>query len=570
MYQSKYTIIAIIVGLIYFNSGFSQCHIDDWTALKALYESTNGDNWEDKDGWEQMEGVAPPPDCNLINIEGVNVGLDPNTRVIELYLINNGLQGNLPSEISLLTELEELSLVNNELTGSLPASIGDLINLDRLNLDFNELSGALPPELGKLKNLEWLSLLSNNISGSIPPELCNLESIRHLYLGNNQLTGEIPAEFGKFREAFLLDLAYNQLTGSLPPEFGDIPFYIGFQLVLSGNQLSGCYDGNLLKLCDRLRSPLYDPHIPISIENNFDASWEDFCETGAGQCETVNTCYARDWRALKNLYEKTDGDNWSNRSGWDTLIANRETPPESCNLSDLYGVGINKIGRVDSISLPANQLIGDFPIDLSYLNDLRYLFLNGNQLSGKIHTETGFYLDSLEVFSAACNQLSGELPIELSYMPNLKVLCLPSNYLEGNIPAELGNLKHMEYLYLSNNDLSGSIPGALGGSTSLQFLDLSFNRLSDSIPSSFENLNRLNLLYLNDNDLTGTIPKSIGALSQLQNLKVQNNKLSGCYATELLALCDQLSTGFKGNASISAGNNFNIEWEAFCNDRICE
>jgi len=28
----------------------AQCHINDWSALKALYESTDGDNWSDNTG----------------------------------------------------------------------------------------------------------------------------------------------------------------------------------------------------------------------------------------------------------------------------------------------------------------------------------------------------------------------------------------------------------------------------------------------------------------------------------------------------------------------------------------
>jgi len=34
--------IALLLNPQYTNA---QCHIDDWTALKALYESTNGPNW---------------------------------------------------------------------------------------------------------------------------------------------------------------------------------------------------------------------------------------------------------------------------------------------------------------------------------------------------------------------------------------------------------------------------------------------------------------------------------------------------------------------------------------------
>lgn len=40
----------------------AQCHIDDWKALKALYESTFGDNWTNNFCWEIVKGNRPPND----------------------------------------------------------------------------------------------------------------------------------------------------------------------------------------------------------------------------------------------------------------------------------------------------------------------------------------------------------------------------------------------------------------------------------------------------------------------------------------------------------------------------
>jgi len=62
----------------------AQCHIDDWTALKALYESTDGDNWTNNTDWQQILGNAPASNCDLSLLYGV--GLDGQGRVDSLYM----------------------------------------------------------------------------------------------------------------------------------------------------------------------------------------------------------------------------------------------------------------------------------------------------------------------------------------------------------------------------------------------------------------------------------------------------------------------------------------------------
>jgi len=58
------------------------------------------------------------------------------------------------------------------------------------------------------------------------------------------------------------------------------------RLWINNNQLSGCYDASLLNLCTRL-DPTYNTNSYISDGNNFDAPWQDFCNTGTGTCESV-------------------------------------------------------------------------------------------------------------------------------------------------------------------------------------------------------------------------------------------------------------------------------------------
>ena len=98
----------------------------DREALVALYNATDGENWNQSDNWLS--------DAPLGEWKGV---LTDDRRVVVLYLGDNGLTGEIPPEL------------------------GSLSNLTALYLDTNALSGEIPPELGSLSNLTDLSLYHN-------------------------------------------------------------------------------------------------------------------------------------------------------------------------------------------------------------------------------------------------------------------------------------------------------------------------------------------------------------------------------------------------------------------------
>ena len=80
-------------------------------ALLALYESTDGPNWINNDGW----GDAPGTECTW---SGVFCHTGGN-HVTSLYLGGNQLSGPIP-DLSALTQLEYLRLESNKLSGPIP------------------------------------------------------------------------------------------------------------------------------------------------------------------------------------------------------------------------------------------------------------------------------------------------------------------------------------------------------------------------------------------------------------------------------------------------------------------
>jgi Leucine-rich repeat (LRR) protein len=433
-------------------------------ALIALYNSTNGDNWNNKSGWKTpplaADGFALPGTENTWH----GIGCDPgNTTVQWISLFQNNLNGSLPPELGNLANLQDLILWSNQISGSIPPELGNLVNLEILCLSLNQLSSIIPPELGNLANLKEINFFGNQLSGSIPPELGNLANLQYLELNSNQLSGNIPPELGNLANLQYLELDSNQFTGTIPPEIGNLVYL--YSLNISMNHLSGSIPrelGNLVNLWYLiLSSNQLSGTIPSELGNM--ANLESLMLSSNQLSGTIPP-------ELGNMARLWYLDLSSNQlSG---------TIPPELNISHLI--------------LSSNQLSGSIPPELGNLN---YVDLSSNQLSGSIPPELGnmWYLD------LSSNQLSGSIPPELGNVPFLWYLDLSSNHLSGNIPRELGNhVGGMWYLILSSNQLSGTIPPELGNISDLKCLNLSSNKLSGSIPSNLINLKDL---YNENSDL---------------------------------------------------------------------
>ena len=87
----------------------------DREALAALYNATDGENWNRSANWLS--------DAPLGEWHGVTTNDDG--RVTELYLFSNGLNWLLPAELGSLSNLEKLYLASNGLSGCVPSSLED-------------------------------------------------------------------------------------------------------------------------------------------------------------------------------------------------------------------------------------------------------------------------------------------------------------------------------------------------------------------------------------------------------------------------------------------------------------
>lgn len=243
----------------------------DSLALVAFYNSTGGPNWINKSNWlttqpidtwygvfmngnrvneiaiiveNNLNGVLPSEIGNLTNLWNLNItgqkllqGQIPKeignlTNLEHLYLMNCSITGKIPSEIGNMTNLHELTLENNFLTDSIPSTIGNLSNLNTIQLSQNQLTGPIPSTLGNLSNLEWLILDNNQLTGQIPSSLGNSASLSSIRLSNNNISS-LPLGIGNFYHMGAIFLDHNSIT-NLPDEIVNYP---GIHLDLTFNRL---------------------------------------------------------------------------------------------------------------------------------------------------------------------------------------------------------------------------------------------------------------------------------------------------------------------------------------------
>ena len=379
------------------------------------------------------------------------------TNTTSLLRINEGLTGEIPSEIGQLTNLVTLKLQYNELTGSIPTEIGNLTSLVKIDLRYNNLSGSIPTEIGSLTSLNELRIQKNQLSGTIPSAIGNLTELTHLYLYGNQFTGSIPAEIGNLINLVKLHLNNNQFTGLIPETICniDMSFYNPYLFDISGNQLL--------------------PPYPDCV------------------AEFVGYQYSEDC-ASNYLFDGI----CTEQSDLDVLQKFIDNSSETINME----MDDNNNGIIEPIELGTQHWWDGRLTELNCNYDLANEFtLSDLGLSGEIPQEIGT-LDSLEFLWLEDNQLTGPIPTEIGNLSKLKYLIMHYNQLSDSIPSEIGNLSNLEILKLDNNQLTGYIP------ESICDLTLEFNGWNNLFGEDFAVYN---------NQLCPPYPDCVDAYVGLQN-----------------------------------------------------
>jgi Leucine-rich repeat (LRR) protein len=171
-----------------------------------------------------------------------------NDSVMRLLNIgNNFMNGTLPNQVGLASQMTALYVFQNNFVGSIP-NLGNMPlkifhgqgNVFQGQLPFdlffgnwaetlqewwafdNQLTGTISTGLGLLQNLQDFRVGRNRFDGPLPQSMYDLTRLFRFEVSENLLTGSVDSAIGNLRNLETFDVTYNELTGTLPEELGRI------------------------------------------------------------------------------------------------------------------------------------------------------------------------------------------------------------------------------------------------------------------------------------------------------------------------------------------------------------
>jgi hypothetical protein len=257
-------------------------------------------------------------------------------------------------------------------------------------------------------------------------------------------------------------------------------------------------------------------------------------QTGLPEYAPLPICNVNDSLALLDLYNETNGGNWTNEWNLSTRVA---------GVDGWKGIYLNPAGRVEQITLADNNLAGTIPSSIGDLSALTYLDFSNNSLSGTVPAEIGG-LSLLGSLYLSDNQLTGTIPSSIGNLVNLYELYLSNNMFSGEFPPEIGEIPYLMYLYLSTNEFEGNILSNLTTQTYLTKIDISYNKFSGTVPVEIGEYEFLDEFYINNNQFIFSDIESIFDWTYFGNFVFRYN--------------DQAEVGAIDTLNIDLGNSFHL------------
>ncbi|XP_048227499.1 receptor-like protein 9DC3 [Ricinus communis] len=477
-----------------------------------------------------------------------------------LYLNYSDFSGQIPREISHLSNLISLNLSWNDL--SLEATtfskiFQNLTRLQALDLSYVDLSLVGPSSYMNLSSsLSSLSLKDCGLRGKVAfahlPELLslilsfndnltfetatfdmlvqNLSKLQELDLSYTNMSLVAPTSLMNLSSSFLwLGFENCGLTGRLPDNIFQLQNLQGLDLG-GNNYLTGSLPRYNWNSSLRFLS-LSETQIPVYLEHDFFKNLKSLTAIDLTSCHFVGS----DLSLFGNLSQLTDLYLSSN------------------NFSGQISPSFESLKNLSRLHFNNNYLSGQIPNYFTNFTRLEELDLSNNRFIGPIPSQVG-RLQSLVFLSLSNNHLNGQIPHSFESLENLSLLLLDNNHLSGQIPNYFTNFTRLKGLDLSNNRFIGPIPSQVGRLQSLFFLSLSNNHLNATIPSSLFTLPYIGYLNLSNNLLTGHMDHFIS--DSLYSVDLSNNLLNGPIPSSIFEIVKLevliLSSNYKFTGEVSS------------------
>ncbi|XP_077213379.1 receptor-like protein 7 [Tasmannia lanceolata] len=524
----------------------------DFSSLTSLHLSFCG-----------LQGEFPSRIFQLRNLQTLDISNNPlltgqfpaeipHENALQLLSVSvTKFSDGLPGSIGQFKFLTKLLLDNCNFSGSIPSSLGNLTQLVDLDFSFNSFSGSVPP-LVNLTELLHIDLSSNNFSGEIPA-LSSSNKIIEIVLSRNSFTGLIPSSYSnRFPNLTKLDVRYNSLTGTIPVSLFTLPSLQTLQL--AQNQLGG-----------QIPDFSYASSSSLEIVDLSNNNLQGLISTSVFELPKLimlllssnNFSGTLDLPILKNLKNLSTLELSDNRLSINTKGVNSSAFPQmarlrlsSCNLTE-FPVFLKNQSNLSHLDLSFNNIHGEIPHWIWNTGNaaFNYLNLSHNMLTG-LEQPYNLSSSSLSILDLHCNMLHGPIPLP---PPSVIVLDYSDNVFSYIIPSNISfYLTYTIFFSLSNNSLTGEIPPSICRATYLKVLDLSNNNFNGSVHQCLGKIgNQLSVLNLGGNSFTGTIPSTITDRCNIRTLDVNRNQLEGKLPGSL-ANCAKLEVLNLGNNKIDS------------------
>lgn len=546
----------------------------DQEILMELYDATGGSEWANSAGWNS-DSVSF---CDWFGVT-CEAGSDfGQASVTEIALMENNLNGIIPSIIFHLPEVRKLDVRNNAVTIGLnaafqaenleelyldrtrvstldgigqvlslrvlhlhknsfggqeiPDELFDLTSLEDLNLSDSMFGGTLSSKVGQLVNLKRFSLVGNAVTGQIPAEIGNLIAVEDLDLSGNNWYGTLPETISSLASLRRFNLNNNQvnnvgITGQLRP-FATMPNLS--ELNLSNNQFTGLIPDSFL-------SGIVDKTVPVVVflDGNHLGGIVPSSLAALQQVNIYlqNNLISGFGTGICQQFQWMDGN--VARYGCDAILCPAgEYSPDGRQVSDSTACkscpdlqGTPTLGS--SLCVSAQKQI-EKDILLS-------LFQSTTGVNWK--NSDGWADDDVDI----CNWYG----IKCKEGATVESILLGSNGLVGTVPSDVYELPSLKFLWLYSNHIDLSFAGieqatsltsllldatkiksldGIGAGHSLVDIDVRFNNLKGSLPMELANLANLETFTCSHNALSGSIPE-LSALRKLKTLRMGSNGFIG-------------------------------------------